>query len=75
MELYKCEGALTATSTIETEFVSCFEVKSHSYFISRLIIVSSISTLLKLYSNNSAVVFMIKNNKSRVELSILTLNT
>lgn len=75
MDLYKYEGVLTATSTMETEFVFCFEVKSHCYFIFGLIIMGSISTSLKLYSNNSAAIVMIKNNNSRVELSILTLNT
>ena len=59
---------LTATSTMEAEFVSCFEASSHGVwlksFISRLRIVDSISRPLKLYCDNSAAVFMAKNNKS-----------
>ena len=59
---------LTATSTMEAKFVSCFEASSHGVwlksFISWLKIVDSISTPLKLYYDNSAAVFMAKNNKS-----------
>ena len=59
---------LTATSTMEAEFVSCFEASSHGVwlksFISGLRIVDSISRPLKLYCDNSAAVFMAKNNKS-----------
>ena len=59
---------LTATSTMEAEFVSCFEASSHSVwlksFISGLRIVDSISRPSKLYCDNSAAVFMAKNNKS-----------
>ena len=60
--------ALTATSTMEVEFISCFEASSHSVwlksFIYGLRIVDSISRPLKLYCDNSAAVFMAKNNKS-----------
>ena len=59
---------LTATSTMEVEFVSCFETRSHGVwlksFISGLRIVDSISRPLKLYCDNSLAVFMAKNNKS-----------
>ena len=59
---------LTATSIMEVEFVSCFEASSHGVwlksFIYGFIIVDSISRSLKLYCDNSAVVFMAKNNKS-----------
>ena len=59
---------LTATSTMEAEFVCCFEASSHGIwlksFISGLRIVDSISRPLKLYCDNSAAVFMAKNNKS-----------
>ena len=59
---------LTATSTMEAEFVSCFEASSHGVwlksFISGLRIVDFISRSLKLYCDNSAAVFMAKNNKS-----------
>ena len=50
---------LIATSTMEAEFVSCFE---------------AISRPLKLYCDNSAAVFMAKNNKSGSQ-SISTLST
>ncbi|KAL5815400.1 hypothetical protein ACOSQ4_026041 [Xanthoceras sorbifolium] len=60
--------SLTATSTMEAEFVSCFEATSHGVwlksFISGLRIVDSISKPLKMYCDNSAAVFMAKNNKS-----------
>ena len=59
---------LTATFTMEAEFISCFEASSHGVwlksFIYGLRIVDSISRPLKLYCDNSAVVFMAKNNKS-----------
>ena len=53
---------------MEAKFVSYFEASSHSVwlksFISGLRIVNSISRPLKLYYDNSAAVFMAKNNKS-----------
>ncbi|KAL0399561.1 UNVERIFIED_CONTAM: Retrovirus-related Pol polyprotein from transposon TNT 1-94 [Sesamum radiatum] len=59
---------LIATSTMEAEFVSCFEATSHGVwlknFISGLRIMDSISRPLRIFSNNSAAVFMAKNNKS-----------
>ena len=59
---------LTATSTMEAEFVSCFEATSHGVwlksFISGLRIVDSISRPLRIYYDNSTTVFMAKNNKS-----------
>src|ERR1044072_5624466 len=59
---------LTATSTMEAEFVSCFEATSHGVwlksFISGLSVIDSISRPLKMYCDNSAAVFMAKNNKS-----------
>ena len=59
---------LIATSTMEAEFVSCFEATSHGVwmksFISRLRIVNSISRPLKVFCDNSAAVFLAKNNKS-----------
>ena len=61
---------LTATSTMKVEFVSCFEASSHGVwlksFIFGLRIVDSISRPLKLYCDNSAAVFMAKNNKSEI---------
>jgi len=59
---------LTATSTMEAKFVSCFEATSHGVwlksFISGLEIVDSISRSLRIFYDNSIVVFMAKNNKS-----------
>uniref|UniRef100_A0A2N9EQW2 Reverse transcriptase Ty1/copia-type domain-containing protein n=1 Tax=Fagus sylvatica TaxID=28930 RepID=A0A2N9EQW2_FAGSY len=59
---------LTATSTMEAEFISCFEATSHGVwlksFISGLRIMDSISRPLRIYCDNSAAVFMAKNNKS-----------
>ena len=59
---------LIATSTMEAEFVSCFEATLHGVwlksFISGLRIMDSISKPLRIYCDNSAVVFMAKNNKS-----------
>ena len=59
---------LTATSTMEAEFISCFEATLHGVwlksFISKLRIMDSISRSLSIYYNNSVVVFMAKNNKS-----------
>ncbi|KAL0313499.1 UNVERIFIED_CONTAM: Retrovirus-related Pol polyprotein from transposon TNT 1-94 [Sesamum radiatum] len=59
---------LIATSTMEAEFVSCFEATSHGVwlksFISGLRIMDSISRPLRIFSDNSAAVFMAKNNKS-----------
>ncbi|RVX12008.1 Copia protein [Vitis vinifera] len=59
---------LTATSTMEVEFISCFEATSHGVwlksFIFRLRIMDSISRPLSIYCDNLVVVFMKKNNKS-----------
>ena len=59
---------LVATSTMEAEFVSFFEATSHGVwlksFISGLRIMDSISRPLKMFCDNSATVFMAKNNKS-----------
>jgi hypothetical protein len=59
---------LTATSTMEAEFVSCFEATSHGVWLKSFIsgprIMDSISRPLRMYCDNSAAVFMAKNNKS-----------
>jgi hypothetical protein len=59
---------LTATSTMEAEFVSCFEATSHGIwlksFISGLRIMDSIHRPLRMFCDNLAAVFMAKNNKS-----------
>ena len=53
---------------MEAEFVSCFEATSHGVwiksFISGLRIMDSISRPLKIFCDNSAAVFMARNNKS-----------
>ena len=53
---------------MEAEFVSCFKVTSHGVwlksFISGLKIVDTISRPLRIFCDNSAAVFMAKNNKS-----------
>ena len=53
---------------MEAEFVSCFEATSHGVwlksFISGLRIIDSISRPLRILCDNSAAVFMAKNNKS-----------
>lgn len=59
---------LIATSTMEVEFVSCFEATLNGVclksFISGLRIMDSISKPLRMYCDNSAAIFMAKNNKS-----------
>ena len=53
---------------MEAEFLSCFEATLHGVwlksFISGLRVVNSISRPLKIYCDNSAAIFMAKNNKS-----------
>ena len=59
---------LSATSTMEVEFVSCFEATLHSVllesFISCLRVVDSIKRPLRLYCDNSTAIFLAKNDKS-----------
>ena len=73
--------SITATSTMEAEFVACFEATFHGLwlwnFILGLGIVNSISKLLRIYCDNSAAVFFSKNNKysngaKHMELKYLT---
>ena len=70
---------ITATSTMEVEFMACFEATVHGLwlwnFISRLGIVSSISKPLRIYCDNFAVVLFSKNDKysnKHMELKYLT---
>ena len=69
---------LITTSTMEAEFVSCFEATSHGVWlkssISRLRIVDSISKPLRLYCDNSAAVLWIRIMKVVVNASISTSN-
>ena len=59
--------SVIAASTMETEFVACFEATIQGLwlrnFISRLGVVDSISKPLKIYCDNSAAVFFSKNDK------------
>ena len=59
---------LIATSTMEAEFVSCFEATSQvvwlKSFIYVLRVMDSISRPLRIFCDNSAAVFLAKNNKS-----------
>ncbi|KAL5574036.1 hypothetical protein UlMin_023633 [Ulmus minor] len=54
-------------STMEAEFVACFEATIQGNwlqnFISRLGIVDTIARLLKVYCDNSSAIFFTKNNK------------
>ncbi|XP_056177366.1 secreted RxLR effector protein 161-like [Syzygium oleosum] len=59
--------SVIATSTMEAEFVACFEATIHGIwlrnFISGLVIVNSIAGPLKIYCDKSAAVFFSKNDK------------
>ena len=70
---------LTATSTMEAEFVSCFEATSHGVwlksFIVGLRVVDSISKPLRMFCDNSAPVFMAKNNTSGSQSKHIDINT
>ena len=59
--------SVIAASTMEAEFVACFEATVHSLwlrnFVSGLGIVDSIAKPLKIYCDNSAVVFFSRNDK------------
>ncbi|KAL9258950.1 Retrovirus-related Pol polyprotein from transposon TNT 1-94-like protein [Drosera capensis] len=60
--------SLVVTSTMEAEFVPCFEASSHGVwfkgFMSGLKLVNSFTRPIKIFCDNSAVVFLAKNNKS-----------
>ena len=59
--------SIIATSTMEAEFVACFEAMVHGKwlrkFVEELKVVDSISRPLKIYCDNSAAVFFSKNDK------------
>ncbi|CAA7014470.1 unnamed protein product [Microthlaspi erraticum] len=59
--------SVIATSTMEAEFVACFEATIHALwlrnFISGLQIVDNIEKPLRIYCDNSAAVFFSKNDK------------
>ena len=58
---------IIATSTMEAEFVACFEATNHALwlrnFLSRLTVMDSIARPLKIYCDNAAAVFFSKNDK------------
>ncbi|XP_033516532.1 secreted RxLR effector protein 161-like [Nicotiana tomentosiformis] len=57
-----------ATSTMEVEFITCYEATSKALWLKKFIsgfrIVDSISRLLRILCDNSTAVFFSKNNKS-----------
>ena len=59
--------SVIAASTMEAEFVACFEVTFQTNwlrnFISGLRLVNNIDRLLKIYCDNTAIVFFSKNGK------------
>ncbi|XP_060200571.1 secreted RxLR effector protein 161-like [Lycium barbarum] len=59
--------SVIATSTMEAEFVACFEATIHALwlwnFISRLGVVDTIIKPLKIYCDNTAAIFFSKNDK------------
>ena len=59
--------SITASSTMEAEFVACFEASSHALwlrnFVSGLGVVDSIAKPLRIYCDNTATVFFSKNGK------------
>ncbi|KAM1998218.1 hypothetical protein EV2_005744 [Malus domestica] len=63
-----------AVSTMESEYIGCFEATRHGMWLRNLIrgmkVVSDIEKPLKLYCDNSSAVFFAKNNK-RTEASRL----
>ncbi|XP_057755682.1 secreted RxLR effector protein 161-like [Arachis stenosperma] len=60
--------SLVATSTMEAEFIACFEATSQGVWLKNFIfglkIMDCISRPLRIYCDNSAAIFMAKNNKS-----------
>ena len=72
---------LRASSTMKAKFVACYGVVTQEIwlknFISRLLVIDSISQPIKIFCDNSVVVFFSKNNKSskgskHIELKYLT---
>ncbi|RVX18923.1 Retrovirus-related Pol polyprotein from transposon TNT 1-94 [Vitis vinifera] len=59
--------SITVSSTMEAEFVACFEASSHALwlrnFISGLGVVDSIAKPLRIYCDNTAAIFFSKNGK------------
>ena len=63
-----CKQTLTAASTMQAEFVACYEAVGQAVwlknFIPGLRVVDSISKPLRLYCDNKSTVFYTNNNKS-----------
>ncbi|WVZ23370.1 hypothetical protein V8G54_001914 [Vigna mungo] len=59
--------SVISTSTMEAEFVACFEATIHALwlqnFVSRLDIIDSIAGPIRIYCDNSVAVFFSKNDK------------
>ena len=59
--------SITASSTMEAEFIACVEASSHALwlrnFVSGLGVVDSIDKSLRIYCDNTATVFFSKNDK------------
>ena len=59
--------SITASSTMEAEFVACFKASSHALwlrnFVSGLGVVDSITKPLRIYCDNTTNVFFSKNDK------------
>ncbi|PKI48945.1 hypothetical protein CRG98_030678 [Punica granatum] len=60
--------SMVATSTMEAEFITCYEVATQALwlknFISGLQVIDIIQRPIQIYCNNTAAVFFSKNNKS-----------
>ncbi|CAL1381355.1 unnamed protein product [Linum trigynum] len=59
--------SVIATSTMEAEFIACYEATNHGLWLQNFIyglgIVDTIAKPLKIYCDNSAAVFFSKNDK------------
>ncbi|XP_075092034.1 uncharacterized protein LOC142172152 [Nicotiana tabacum] len=70
--------SVITTSTMEAEFVACFEATIHALwlrnFISGLGVVDTITKPLKIYCDNSATVFFSKNDKYSKGIKHMELN-
>ena len=79
MSWRRMKQTLTTTSTMEAEFVSCFEATSHGVwlksFISSLRITDSIKRPFRLYYDNSIIVFWLRMIKVEIKVNISTSNT
>jgi hypothetical protein len=68
---------LTATSTMKVEFVSLFKATAYGIWLKSFIFglrtIDSISRPLRIYYDNSASVFMAKNNRSGSRSKHITL--